>query len=257
MSFSYPLNVNGTVGSEQSNSVLANSYNSNYTLTKRQSETLNSMRQSPRNKVGNLPINITTAKTSPLRRSQTLQSSHNSDEGSDIGSRRDTMARRPSVLDGQKSPIRRMNSFDSDGSKQTTAVEDFLNSKQTESKRNNLLMASEERFFDQSLKQKAQMKDFQSSDVNNCLRTCIRILKVSSSVVYILIIPLMMPGQWCLDALKDERGNLPRDAGILLECGMVSDELGIPYSGIPMGEPGFIAIMDILCLLLFSCMKGF
>lgn len=87
------------------------------------------------------------------------------------------------------------------------------------------------------------------------MRTCMRISKVSFSVFYIIIVPLIMPAGWCLNALEDERGHLPRN-GIFLACGKVSAEQGIPYSRVPMATPSFIAASDILCLLIFSFIKG-
>ena len=66
----------------------------------------------------------------------------------------------------------------------------------------------------------------------------------------------MMAGSWCLGAFEDERGHLPTTVGFFLECSKASEELKIPYSGIPMAIPAFTASLDIICLLLFSIIKG-
>ena len=72
-------------------------------------------------------------------------------------------------------------------------------------------------FFDARLKRKAEMKDLNSfGDENGWKRMLIRIIKISLTVMYCLICPLMMAGDWCMEDLEDDRGRL--HFGMFLPC---------------------------------------
>ena len=117
------------------------------------------------------------------------------------------------------------------------------------------LQAQEEIFFDKKLKKKAEMKDFKSGDRRSkCAKTLTKVLIVSLTVVYILITPMIMAQNWCLDVYESQRGDLPH-SGFFLDCHTVSVEKKIPYAGLPTATPALSAALDILCLMGFTAIK--
>ena len=77
---------------------------------------------------------------------------------------------------------------------------------------------------------------------------------VVTTLIYIVINPLTMAGDWCLDVLEDQRGDLPRNS-IFLDCHEAAKEDNVPYSGIAMTLPVFSASLDIICLAIYSGIK--
>ena len=73
-----------------------------------------------------------------------------------------------------------------------------------------------------------------------------------------MVIPLLMPADWCLEALRDRRGYHDGN-GIFLECESVqnSPDGFIPFSGGAMTKPLFIGGMDMICLIVFSGVKWY
>lgn len=68
----------------------------------------------------------------------------------------------------------------------------------------NLLLASEELFFDQRLKQKAELKEIPVlNKESKCANKVVRIVKIFLSFVYIFVTPYIMVERWCLDAYGD------------------------------------------------------
>lgn len=81
-----------------------------------------------------------------------------------------------------------------------------------------------------------------------------RVLVYFITFLFIVINPMTEAGRWCLDELKSERGDLPRNS-IFLDCKVASERLAVPYSEFPTTVPAFSGGLDILCLLIFSGVK--
>jgi len=128
-------------------------------------------------------------------------------------------------------------------------------SKIIESRATNLFAAQQEMYFDSKLKAKAQQKDFKNADERSRKRkTFVRGVLILCSFIFIFVTPTIQPSQWCLNGLRDDRGNLPHN-GIFLDCGSVADKELIPYTGLPQSIPLFTSSLDIFCVSVFAAIK--
>ena len=81
------------------------------------------------------------------------------------------------------------------------------------------MKASEELFFDQRLKQKAELKEIKFlNEESKCIHKIVRTVKIFLSFVYIFVTPYIMAEKWCLDAYRDKKGYPQTINGIFLEC---------------------------------------
>ena len=93
----------------------------------------------------------------------------------------------------------------------TSQLNDIFTVKNTEGKNTNLVFATQDMYFDRKLQAKAALKDFKNLDERQRMTLFIaRVAMYFFTFVYLIIVPLVMTSDWCLDNLEDDRGDLPR-----------------------------------------------